>query len=1488
MTRESMSKLDLLREQLDDVSVEKLEERASDLAGLSEEEQLDLAREAMPGETDLAVLRRMLQKVRGEKTDDEEGEDEESSAEEASKKTQKEGEPPADGTKAGADGNKKPGADATTEQTHETESEETETQETEESTEALDVDEVGADEESENGAGGPKGEKDGEEKGEKEAEGDAEGGGKAAAEGGPEGDGAGGGDAGTGGPEAGGGPPNEGGGSTSGPVTVYTGVSRPGAIPGGATEVQAAEGDPNAVMFRVPGALSQIPGMPVMGVADEGVAAVEAARRGKAQEQLATFTSDATAKKDELAGMKESLAPRLAGIEQQLNDKLEVEYRKTRARVKGAVSRARAKAEKDAQKQLATLKTDYDNAVSKIKADATQGRADVEAARKKQAEEAGNALATMQTDTAKAFDEAAEATRKVGQEKGKEAYELGKRRSDEYRRRSVPGMSRWQRIKNGGDFEKKKHAARYKAALDTGKQYQQEFQNKANEAATEIPKGKQQVLDGNIELVEGKAGQPGVKETIKLIAEGAKKTIDASEKSSLEGAKANYDGNKKRIEDALKTTEGSLDAVEETQLASAKSVYKSQKSTIKKNTKKTEQTLSGALDKAVLKLEELIKATTDAVSGVQFPDNTAVEQTLSENSARVSEVYNSVVSQTNTGISEHQKGLEDGLKTGASSFNDVAKAASTDANAHFKTFQSNAKAAVTDNKSKIAEIDQAHTGVTGKSQDAIKDIEAQVTTLKKNFTTVIGNIRTQCGGAASELGKDFQKTMGGLNSEITKQANTAASKVQPRWKAWAAFVIKVLITIIVCVAIILVAASGLGLLATIGLAMVIGAVGGIAKMCVDKWATGEEITWKDVGRAAAVGAIEGLVTLAGAGLANAATGAITAKVGEEVAKRVAFKAAMFVVDTAIGTTIDTLGAGVIKVTENLFDGKEVSWGVFWDAAGASFFTNLLGNAGGNLLAPYVGKGLAHLGIGQEVAENIGEELATGTTKGTTETVTRQVFAEASQETTELAAKNVIEQATQEVVEEGTEQVTKEVVEEGVEQVTKDMTEEVVEEGVEQVTKDATEEVVEEGVEQVSKEATEEVVAESTENVAKSVDAPAVKTDSAAPKVESTAPKVESTAPKAEATKSKPGTEIAASKGLPDAPDGYVYVRKGTDDVYLRRSAGNADDLRPIKVEDGKFADAQTNQKFETTQEVNDYNSVRKQAKDLRPEDPSSYIPVEKIDAHIDGFEEGASFLVPKNRLAEVRAEYGDAMIGRPDGQFVMRADEMDAIIKQSKGDIGAIEDALGIPKGDWQGEELVRIDIRGVDDANVRMPNGKEGGANPEWLPGGKLPTGYDEAVIDQVPKGKFTEADPFVKSEFFDTLDEAIPGLSRAEKDAAYHAIQSGQNRTVRPSVDNAKLQKFVNNNYRAQSKVGNGSTMDAARAELATGGKVFGADHVKKLDMEMRGLEKWLARHRDLLTKKGKPLHPNNYPDPMASAADIKAAEDMLKDMESAVAGN
>ena len=38
------------------------------------------------------------------------------------------------------------------------------------------------------------------------------------------------------------------------------------------------------------------------------------------------------------------------------------------------------------------------------------------------------------------------------------------------------------------------------------------------------------------------------------------------------------------------------------------------------------------------------------------------------------------------------------------------------------------------------------------------------------------------------------------------------------------------------------------------------------------------------------------------------------------------------------------------------------------------------------------------------------------------------------------------------------------------------------------------------------------------------------------------------------------------------------------------------------------------------------------------------------------------------------------------------------------------------------------------------MPTGNESGANDLWLPGGKLPKGYSEAVMDAVNKGDYKE----------------------------------------------------------------------------------------------------------------------------------------------------
>jgi len=133
-------------------------------------------------------------------------------------------------------------------------------------------------------------------------------------------------------------------------------------------------------------------------------------------------------------------------------------------------------------------------------------------------------------------------------------------------------------------------------------------------------------------------------------------------------------------------------------------------------------------------------------------------------------------------------------------------------------------------------------------------------------------------------------------------------------------------------------------------------------------------------------------------------------------------------------------------------------------------------------------------------------------------------------------------------------------------------------------------------------------------------------------------------------------------------------------------------------------------------------------KGKRP-NPSEYLNESYINNHLKKFEEGAAYITLKEDLDSRTRD----IIGRPDGQFIMPKSELDALLKRANGDISIIEKEIGITAGRWHGKQLVRIDIPNAKNLGLRMPAGNENGANPLWLPGGKLPTGKSEAVINQV-----------------------------------------------------------------------------------------------------------------------------------------------------------
>lgn len=147
------------------------------------------------------------------------------------------------------------------------------------------------------------------------------------------------------------------------------------------------------------------------------------------------------------------------------------------------------------------------------------------------------------------------------------------------------------------------------------------------------------------------------------------------------------------------------------------------------------------------------------------------------------------------------------------------------------------------------------------------------------------------------------------------------------------------------------------------------------------------------------------------------------------------------------------------------------------------------------------------------------------------------------------------------------------------------------------------------------------------------------------------------------------------------------------------------------------------------------NEVISIPKGIRP-NPSNYLKWGYRHRHQRNFRRGASFLTPKYILDK----YGRATLGRQDGLFVMSKKQMDDLLQKANGQLTFIENALGIPAGLWNNVVLLRIDIRRPKRLHLRIPSGNEIGANELWIPGGKLPNGYLESVVDPVPKGKYVE----------------------------------------------------------------------------------------------------------------------------------------------------
>ena len=138
-------------------------------------------------------------------------------------------------------------------------------------------------------------------------------------------------------------------------------------------------------------------------------------------------------------------------------------------------------------------------------------------------------------------------------------------------------------------------------------------------------------------------------------------------------------------------------------------------------------------------------------------------------------------------------------------------------------------------------------------------------------------------------------------------------------------------------------------------------------------------------------------------------------------------------------------------------------------------------------------------------------------------------------------------------------------------------------------------------------------------------------------------------------------------------------------------------------------------------------SILETPKGQRP-DPSTYMTKEQIAAHLAKFDEGIVRVTSRSAFEK----WGT--VGPTPG-FAFPKSELAKLIKETGGDLNAVERKLGLTKGTLSSEDTLIVLIKRDDATDLRLPNGNEDGANELWLPGGVTSGGVSEAVLS-LPKG--------------------------------------------------------------------------------------------------------------------------------------------------------
>ena len=273
-------------------------------------------------------------------------------------------------------------------------------------------------------------------------------------------------------------------------------------------------------------------------------------------------------------------------------------------------------------------------------------------------------------------------------------------------------------------------------------------------------------------------------------------------------------------------------------------------------------------------------------------------------------------------------------------------------------------------ESMLAGFSQTQSTIVDKSIGQWNPIPDQMV---ESLIRVEVNLGKQLALSETQVIAQRQSIMTKLGAEIRNKSNTEASKVQPAWKKVVKLVVNIGISVATTVAVAALASSGVGLVAAIGLAALIGAAGGVAKLAANDLIDGKTSSASNYLKAGGIGAATGILE----GLGAKAVVGVGGKLGAQMLTKIEH----MVASTGIEAVTNTL----VELTESMGQGQDFTLKLL----GVSILSSLLSTAGGKYID------VKFSDIARGAARGVGNGAGDAVLGGVTDEVVRESFGKAA-------------------------------------------------------------------------------------------------------------------------------------------------------------------------------------------------------------------------------------------------------------------------------------------------------------------------------------------------------------------------------------------------------------------------------------------------------------------------------------------------------------